>query len=681
MERPEEWLGRAGIRYKAVGPELITDCPACGKPKHVYVNRKTGLWNCKRCNASGNALSLQKALGLVLELGDEREGRALSRSIASHEEQALADGFARFLSRSPVQEWADALQTDPRAEAARRYLTETRGITLATAQTHLIGWCPGKPPAAEDKRPDLPSAATAPQRPSSRPLPARLLARLGAPHAAPVAADERAHGAPVEPGWITIPIFAEYVDGLPVPASLRLVKKRHAGEPKGFQRVAGGESALYAPGGLNPDGPLLLVGGELDALSCVQAGMTNVAASTLGESAWNGSWSEQLEAFADVTIAYDDDDAGKLGASKVAADLGVHRCKIAPPWGQVCAGAVGAKDANEAMVKAGIEAFDVFAIEAWIRKAKPCGTEGVTRFGAMRKRYLEQYDPQKLKGDPTPWADLTKLIGGCRGGEVTVWTGTEGSGKSTMVSDWMLHDAKRGIGGLIIPLELGPMRQTTKLLHQFMGVPPSEVDKKEIESAFDKAEGLPLWILEHYGSMEVEPLRNTIRLAARRYGIRRVALDHLHFAVEDDENRRQKIGAMMRMLTETAMRDDLHIHVVAHPKAVPGKQGNENRDDVMIQSNDLKGDSAIKQDADNIIAVYRPRKANREAGKKMAPGTHQAMVTVLKCRSDDGTEGRVPLLFHERSATYSDDDLSFEVPAEPATEKRLATRGTWHDEL
>lgn len=41
----------------------ISDCPFCGKPKHFYINRKTYLFDCKKCQAAGNIFKLLLQLG------------------------------------------------------------------------------------------------------------------------------------------------------------------------------------------------------------------------------------------------------------------------------------------------------------------------------------------------------------------------------------------------------------------------------------------------------------------------------------------------------------------------------------------------------------------------------------------------------------------------------------------
>src|SRR5437868_800139 len=34
--------------------QYIAECPFCGKADHFYVNKENGLWDCKRCLASGD---------------------------------------------------------------------------------------------------------------------------------------------------------------------------------------------------------------------------------------------------------------------------------------------------------------------------------------------------------------------------------------------------------------------------------------------------------------------------------------------------------------------------------------------------------------------------------------------------------------------------------------------------
>lgn len=62
----EELLAENGLDPKRAssGRELIVECPFCHRPK-LYVNAKTGLWLCYRCEERGNKWSLlEKVVGL-----------------------------------------------------------------------------------------------------------------------------------------------------------------------------------------------------------------------------------------------------------------------------------------------------------------------------------------------------------------------------------------------------------------------------------------------------------------------------------------------------------------------------------------------------------------------------------------------------------------------------------------
>jgi ribosomal protein L37AE/L43A len=648
IEQPEVWLKRAGVRFRVAGRELVMDCNECGKRGHLYVSRSTGLWNCKRCDARGNGEALQRSLGLLLRVSTAAD------HAPDHERDAadrLAKEIGRMMAASEPEKWAIALREDPRAEAAREYMV-ARGLDPEwLSRYQLVGWVDRPPPAGGDDDTGRPAGE------SSR----RVLGRRPMQPAEATSAP-----APAHPGWIALPALDEWhPDGTANPASVRMIKLRHAGSPKGFARVPGGTSSLYrvGPKPLDPGQRVVVCGAEIDALSLAAGGITNVVASTLGESSWSDAWTQQLEACEDIVIAFDDDEAGKAGAKALALRLGAHRCRIARPWSEYDKACAGAKDHNEALQRAraaGIP-WDVYRLDAWLAAATPAAGEALHRFISLRQRYLDRHDPDAMRGDATPWPDLTRMLVGTRDGEVTVITGTEGSGKSTLASQWILHEAQAGRNALVLPLELGLDRQMDNFVQMLGGDLPANLGRDRIEGVFQRFAGLPLWIVDHYGSIDVEPVRNTLVLARRRYGVRRVLFDHLHFSVDDDDKARALIGRFTKMFAQVAMGEGMHIFVVAHANKGAQGQGN-NRDDVIVQSNDLKGSSAIKQDADNILSVYRPRKRDRVAGtneRRYLPGCHPAMITLLKARAKGTTEGRAPLVYMEKEGRYEGDSPLF----------------------
>lgn len=63
-EDPAAFLEGQGWPYRREGSQLVTDCPLCGKGRHLYIHQDRGVWNCKRCGESGNLYQLRQRLGL-----------------------------------------------------------------------------------------------------------------------------------------------------------------------------------------------------------------------------------------------------------------------------------------------------------------------------------------------------------------------------------------------------------------------------------------------------------------------------------------------------------------------------------------------------------------------------------------------------------------------------------------
>lgn len=53
------------------GQYIIDVCPFCGKSKHFYVNKRTQLWDCKKCGATGSIYKLLKHLDKTYLIGDK----------------------------------------------------------------------------------------------------------------------------------------------------------------------------------------------------------------------------------------------------------------------------------------------------------------------------------------------------------------------------------------------------------------------------------------------------------------------------------------------------------------------------------------------------------------------------------------------------------------------------------
>ena len=611
-EGPVLFLQRNGIPHEIKGREVETTCPVCSKEKHCRVNSATWLWHCKRCDARGNEASLKVALGLQFEVST-----ATKTSLDRVEEKALEQALRNARPKSDVERWTFDLVSHPDAALARDYL-KARGLLLEVCERYRLGWCAN----ADGSTP----------RSARR----RVL---------------QTETEPSGPGWIVIPSFLKIVAGRPDPSSAAVVKLRSVPPAdRAFRRLVGGDSVLFAPNGLDSTSTLLVVGGELDALSCVVAGWSNVVSSTVGEPNWKAETTALLDSCEDIVVVYDNDDAGRKGASKLVETLGLHRCRLGA-WPS------GVKDANEALQRLG----ENFNVQAIVDSARSVGTDSIVKVSDVREEYLAELRGGQPRGVSSGWLDLDALVGGIRFGEVTLVTGDTASGKSTFCSNFALNMAKQGHRVLFCPFELGPKRQLAKFVRQFSKAAPDLLSDGELNQTLDALDDLPLFLLRRYGSITLEAMRNTLLHCIRRLGVRFVVLDHLHFMVSEGPEERTDLDAMMKMLATISVDLRVHIVVVAHPRQ--HHSSNEtHKDNRIIQASDLKGSAGLKQLSDNIWSVWRPRKADRSDSKRDA-NTSVAVVYVLKNRDDFGSEGSVAFRFGLQSATF--ETAEEETPSEP----------------
>ena len=120
-------------------------------------------------------------------------------------------------------------------------------------------------------------------------------------------------------------------------------KIRSADDKRDMRQEAGAEPCLFGWHLIEPHArSVAIVEGEIDAMTLHQVG---ISALSVNAGAANHQWIEndweRLERFSEIHICFDDDEAGRKGASEVIQRLGVDRCKLVK---------FGAKDANQSQV-------------------------------------------------------------------------------------------------------------------------------------------------------------------------------------------------------------------------------------------------------------------------------------------------------------------------------------------
>lgn len=627
MQLAEEYFAKHQRKFSVVDDDsLMAHCPKCSAFQCI-IRRKTWAWRCAGCDATGDAYRWKQLDGAVYSISAIAEDPEPLRRM-------------REVTSPLVLVWRAQLWAHERAERAREYLMVDRRIKRSVLEQANVGWAFRNPAAAVAQ-----SATITPARPGA------------AKH------DN-------DNGFITIPVYRPPSEGTAIAdfGTLDLLKFRSVPPAsRVMARVADGRSSLYVPGILWTFEPLMIVGGELDALSVLTANHANVVSMTTGENSIHPSVLETLKGIEQIIIALDNDDAGRRGAEQLAERLGRQRCAIAT-WPS------DYKDANECLVQQGELQMEQ-TIKQMIASAVPCAGDDVIKVSSLAERIIAHTHERREARSWGLGSDFDALVGGRRRGELSVWTGDTGSGKSTVLSFIALQIAAQANEGvLMIPLELGAVRQSVKWLRQYAGKPPKAMTDDEIKQHMKAMGNMRLWLMNRYGDLDAERLQATIEYAVERLGITVVILDHLNFATDGaaTPDKLATINAMMKMLAAAAVRLNIEVNVVAHPKATNGPD--KDADNKVIQMAHIKDSSAIKQDADNVFSVFVKRASNRE--NIISPdGYGRTFIYSLKMRDDDAQEGAVTLRFKPQSATYHPDHVAPDRSAQAELPK------TWHDTI
>lgn len=254
-----------------------------------------------------------------------------------------------------------------------------------------------------------------------------------------------------------------------------------------------------------------------------------------------------------------------------------------------------------------------------------------------------------------PWGKTHKLIQ-FRRGEVTVWGGPSGSGKSLVTGQVALSLCAQGEKVCVASFEMKPIKTLERMGRQFttfditdeqMLCDPAErcalVDRYE---EFRDWTDTRIWLYDKQGTVHWKQVCAVARYCAKELGITQFFVDNLMKCVagEDDYNGQK---AFVDELCAIARDHNIHIHLVHHIK----KPANEND---KPSKYDFKGTGAITDQVDNVIAVWRnkAKEKARQANKSPSETDPDTLLIVDKQRNGSGWEGGIGLWYHGQSTQF-----------------------------
>jgi twinkle protein len=257
------------------------------------------------------------------------------------------------------------------------------------------------------------------------------------------------------------------------------------------------------------------------------------------------------------------------------------------------------------------------------------------------------HGPEDKRGHELPWPrsrDLVRL----RQGEVTLWNGMNGHGKSLALGMVCMGLVQQGQGVCIASMEMKPALTLSRICRQAFG---DRTPDREFIKNFSKTTNRRLWLYDQQGTVKPKKLLAVVRYCADQLKVSHFVIDSLmKCGMGEDDYNGQK--AFVDSLTAAARDWGIHLHLVAHARkgqnesAPPGKM-------------DVKGTGAITDQVDNVITVWR----NKEKERAIQEGTQydiKAPDALLICdkQRNGEWEGRFPLWYHHQSQQFLENGIS-----------------------
>jgi twinkle protein len=247
-----------------------------------------------------------------------------------------------------------------------------------------------------------------------------------------------------------------------------------------------------------------------------------------------------------------------------------------------------------------------------------------------------------------------------RKGEVTLWSGQNGHGKSLMTGEIALSLVGQGEKVCVASFEMKPETTLQRMARQWMGLNPNlpefqqEEGIKALEDLYDQFDDWTkgrMWMYDQRGTALSDDVIGMCRYCAKELGITHIFVDNLAKCVkgEDDYNGQK---TFVDELTSVARDYAVHIHLVHHLK----KPANEN---AVPDKHDNKGSGAITDQVDNVMLVWRNKvkeddlKENGPYASKKDDPDHYLLCR--KQRNYDGSgegEPTIKLWFHRDAQQY-----------------------------
>lgn len=373
----------------------------------------------------------------------------------------------------------------------------------------------------------------------------------------------------------------------------KLINIKFRGPQKSFKLVSGAELIFWNLDCLTLTDEVIIVEGEIDALTFVQAGFMNVLSVPNGANKNLEYLDSCIEMFAEIKkvfIATDQDTKGIELKCELIRRLGPERCYVVS--------FKDCKDANEYLQKYGDGIKDV------IGDSKPVPVKGIietnTLYADIRNLYEEGIKAgykidQPVIDDQITW-ETSRLA---------IVTGIPASGKSEFV-DYIVAklNIKHGWKAAFFTPENYPLKfHYAKLFEKIIGKEFSQKKTNELEwdMAYDYIRNNFFYILNEE-DFTVKSILDSAKILVKTRGVKILVIDpynKLEHKYSDSET--QYISRFLDQIIQFAKFNNVLIFLVAHPKKMSKVDGKIDVPSLY----DISGSANFYNKTDYGITVHR----------------------------------------------------------------------------
>lgn len=245
-------------------------------------------------------------------------------------------------------------------------------------------------------------------------------------------------------------------------------------------------------------------------------------------------------------------------------------------------------------------------------------------------------------GDLLPWSKTHSHLQ-LRPGELSIWAGINGHGKSLVLGQimlWLLPTTR----ALVASMEMKPEATMTRMAQQASGVhhPADDWVRKFMKWTDER-----LWIYDQIDTVSTDKILGMVTYAANQLDIKHIVIDSLtKCGIAPDDYGAEK--RFVDRLCWLAKSTGVHIHLVAHMRK--GEREGKEPDKF-----DVRGAGAITDLADNLFIFHRnvDKEEARRFDSSGSAKTDEADAKLIVAKNRNGEwQGKVALWFDPKSTQF-----------------------------